>query len=102
VIRRLAANAGVLWVIQLLSAWEADPDEMGGRKLVDIETGQSTDLLINRKAIAGYKERLGRLQEQLLRECRRAHAPMAVLTADHGLTALCREELTAAGMLRAG
>ncbi len=102
VIRRLAGNAGVLWVIQLLSAWEADPTELGGRKLIDIETAHEADLLVNRKAIAGYRERTTRLQEGLLRECRRVHAPAAVLTADRGLLTLCQDDLSAVGMLRAG
>jgi uncharacterized protein (DUF58 family) len=102
VIRRLAAGAGVLWVMQLLSGWEADPTELGGRKLIDVETTHEADLLVNRKAIVGYKERLGRLQEGLLRECRRVHAPAAVLTADRGLMTLCQDDLSAVGMLRAG
>jgi len=99
-IRRLAAGASALWVIQLLTAWEADPTELGGRRLVDIEVGGETDMLINRTAIAAYTERLGRLQAELTRACRRAHAPFVTLIADRGLLALCREELCAAGILR--
>lgn len=102
VIRQLAAGAGVLWIIQLLSAWEADPTELGGRKLIDVETGAAADLLINRQAIAAYKARLTRLQEELLRQSRRVHAPAAILIAERGLGTLCREELCAVGMLRAG
>lgn len=101
-IRRLAADAGVLWVIQVLSAWERDPSESGGRRLIDIENQLQTDLMVNHKAIDLYKQRLARLQEGLIRECRRAHAPFVVLTADLGLDALCRLELSPAGMLRAG
>lgn len=100
-IRRLAAGAGVLWVIQLLTDWEANPTEQGGRKLIDVESGTHTDLVINRTAIAAYTRRLRVLQEGLMRECRRVHAPFSILTADRGLTRLCREELTACGMLRA-
>jgi hypothetical protein len=99
-IRRLAAGASALWVIQLLTAWEADPTEMGGRRLIDIEGGAETDMLINRKAIAAYSERLGRLQAELSRACRRVHAPFVTLIAEHGLRALCRENLCAAGILR--
>ncbi len=102
VIRQLAAGAGVLWIIQLLSAWEADPTKLGGRKLIDVETGAAADLLINRQAIAAYKARLTRLQEELLRQSRRVHAPAVILIAERGLGTLCREELCAVGMLRAG
>ncbi len=99
-IRRLAAGASALWVVQLLTAWEADPTELGGRRLVDIEGGAETDMLVNRQAIAGYTERLGRLQSELSRACRRVHAPFVTLIAERGLLTLCREDLCAAGILR--
>ncbi|MGD9854511.1 MAG: DUF58 domain-containing protein [Planctomycetaceae bacterium] len=101
-IRRLAAGASALWIVQLLTAWEAGPTELGGRRLVDIEGGAETDMLINRQAIAGYTARLGRLQAELSRACRRVHAPFVTLIADRGLLTLCREDLCAAGMLRVG
>ncbi len=100
-IRRLASGATALWIVQLLTAWEADPTELGGRRLVDIEGGAETDMLINRKAIAAYTERLGRLQAELSRACRRAHAPFVTLIAEQGLLTVCRSELCAAGILRA-
>lgn len=99
-IRRLAAGASALWIIQVLSAWEADPTELGGRRQIDIEGGSQTDLLINRKAVGAYKERLTRLQEELARACRRVHGRFVVLIAERGLEPLCREELCAAEMLR--
>ncbi len=101
-IRRLAAGASALWVIQLLTQWESEPSEVGGRRLVDIEGGGQTDLIVNRKAIVDYKGRLFRLQEELSRSCRRVHAPFAILIADQGLPSLCREQLCATGILRAG
>lgn len=101
-LRRLAAGAGVLWVLQLLTAWEANPTEMGGRRLIDIEGGAATDLLMNRKLIDAYRERLGRLQDGLVRACRRSHARFVPLIADHGLLRLCREDLCAAEILRVG
>lgn len=99
-IKRLAGDASALWVIQVLNAWEADPSPLGGRRLVDLETGGEADLVIDRKTIAGYVERLRRLQEELARNCRRAHAPFVTLIADRGLTTLCREDLCAAEVLR--
>ena len=100
-VRRLAADASALWIVQLLTAWEAHPTPLGGRRLVDVESGGQSDLLIDQRAIAGYRERLARVQEELGRECRRVHARFVALVAEHGLARLCREELCAAGLLRA-
>lgn len=99
-IRRLATGASALWVVQLLTAWESDPTEMGGRRLVDIESGADSDMLINRQAVAGYRHRLGRLQQELSRSCRRVHAPFVTAIADRGLLEICRDELCPAGILR--
>lgn len=101
-LKRMAAGASTIWVIQLLNRFEADPEELGGRRLIDVEVGVETDLLINKKAIQGYRERLGRLQEGLVRACRRVHAPFATLIADRGLSHLCRKDLCEAEMLRIG
>lgn len=99
-IRRLATGASALWVIQILTAWEAEPSELGGRRLVDIESGADTDMLVNRQAITGYRERLGRLQQELSRNCRRVHAPFVTVIADRGLAEVCRDDLCQAGILR--
>jgi uncharacterized protein (DUF58 family) len=99
-VRQLAAGASTLWIVQLLTAWEAEPTELGGRRLVDIEGGTAVDLLINRSAVTRYRERLGTLQAELARSCRRVHATFVTLVADRGLAVLCREELCQAGILR--
>jgi uncharacterized protein (DUF58 family) len=99
-IRRLATGASALWVIQILTAWEAEPGELGGRRLVDIESGADTDMLVNRQAIATYRERLGRLQQELSRSCRRVHAPFVTVIADRGLADVCRDDLCQTGILR--
>ncbi len=99
-IRQLASEASTLWIVQLLSAWEADPEPIGGRRFIDVETNAETDLVVDRTMIANYKRRLTHLQEELARSCRRVHAPYVALTADRGLEALCRDELTAAEILR--
>ena len=99
-VRRLAADASALWMIQLLSEWESAPTLLGGRRLIDIETTAEADLLIDRKTVAGYLERLGHLQEELSLGCRRAHSPFVTLVADRGLPRLCSDELCGVGMLR--
>lgn len=99
-IRRLAAGASALWVLQLLSAWEAAPTPSGGRRLVDVESAAETDLILDRRTIEGYQKRLQQLQAELARNCRRVHATFVPLIADKGLQTLCREDLCAAEVLR--
>jgi uncharacterized protein (DUF58 family) len=99
-IKRLAAGSGALWIIQLLNAWEANPTPLGGRRLIDAENNSEADLILDRNTIIAYRERLARLQEELFRCCRRAHAPFVKLIAENGLDSLCRKELCTAGILR--
>lgn len=99
-VRQLANQASALWLVQLLTSWEADPRPSGGRRLVDVETAGEIDLRINRTTIDQYLERLHRLQEELDRNCRRVHAAFIRGVADQGLAGLCRTELNAAGLIR--
>lgn len=99
-IRRLAGGASVLWVIQILSEWEAHPEAAGGQRLVDIESRRETDLLLNRQVVAGYLQRLHRLQDELSLHCRRHHSTFVPVIADDGLQAVC-EELCRSEVLRA-
>lgn len=99
-VRRLASGASVLWMIQLLNGWEANPSALGGRRLVDIEAGSELDLQIDDRAIQRYLQRLTALQTELQTQCRRAHASFVTLIADDGLETLCRGPLSAAGLLR--
>lgn len=99
-VRRLGTDVTALWLIQTLAAFEADPSPLGGRKLADIETGDETDLVLDRTTITAYKERLATLQQGLARQCRRSHATFVTVVADGGLEAICREKLCSAELLR--
>ncbi|MBA3312139.1 MAG: DUF58 domain-containing protein [Planctomycetota bacterium] len=99
-VRRLAGDVTALWMIQTLAAFEADPLPLGGRKLIDAETGDESNLVLDRRTIAAYRERLTTLQQGLSRQCRRFHATFVTVVADRGLEAVCREELCAAELLR--
>ena len=99
-VRRLAAEASALWLVQVLSGWEAAPTPHGGRRLIDIETEAEIDVVLDRRAIESYLGRLSALQQELARNCRRAHATFISLVADRGLSALCRDDLCASGLLR--
>lgn len=100
VIRRLGSGASVLWLIQVLNEWEANPTALGGRRLVDIESAGELDLQIDSRTIQNYLTRLNALQTELQRQCRRAHATFVTVTADNGLESTCRNELSASGVLR--
>ncbi len=101
-VRRLASDASVLWLVQVLTQWEADPAVSGGTRLIDIETGNETELFLNRRVIDDYKQRLQRLQEDFAIQARRCHATFVTVIADKGLPGICRDELCRSGMLRAG
>lgn len=90
----------MLWVLQVLNAWEAKPTALGGRKLVDLETSDEANLQIVDKTIAVYSARLLALQQELSRACRRVSATFAILIAERGLPDLCSKELCAAEILR--
>jgi uncharacterized protein (DUF58 family) len=100
-IRSLAAGASVLWVIQVLNEWEARPTPVGGRRLIDAESGSELDLQIDSRTVQTYLKRLNTLQTELQRNCRRANATFVTVIADQGLEAICRGDLTAAAVLRA-
>ncbi|HUG20159.1 MAG TPA: DUF58 domain-containing protein [Planctomycetaceae bacterium] len=99
-IRKLASDAAALWVIQILNEFEQNPTALGGRRMVDAETEQETDLIINPQRIADYKTRLHRLQSELGQACRRAHAPFLTVLAEKGLLNVCHEDFCQAGILR--
>jgi len=98
--RQLAGDASVLWVLQILNAWEARPTVLGGRKLLDLETQEEANLQIVEKTIAEYSARLLALQQELARACRRVNATFAILIAERGLTDLCANELCSTEILR--
>ena len=99
-LRHLAGDASVLWVLQVLNAWEARPTPVGGRKLLDLETQEEANLQVVDKTIAEYSARLLASQQELARACRRVHATFAILIAERGLPDLCANELCAAEILR--
>lgn len=99
-IRRLAGEASVLWVIQVLTRWESNPDQSGGTRLIDVESGTESDLFLNRQVVGDYLKRLQALQEELSLHCRRHHAAFVPVVAENGLSAVCREDLCRAEILR--
>lgn len=61
IVRRLGGEAGSLALVQVLTREELAPAEHGAVRLVDVEGGEA-DLVADAATVAGYRERLGRLQ----------------------------------------
>ncbi len=98
-IRRLAANASHLTVVQLLDPWERDPEPEGERTLIDAEDDASRlDVVLDRRTVARYRERLARLTASVERATRRVGGTFAALTAAP-LAAMCRDDLLPAGVV---
>jgi uncharacterized protein (DUF58 family) len=99
-VRRLAGEASVLWLVQVLTEWENNPSTKGGTRLIDIESGQETDLYLNSVVVGEYLTRLSRLKEELALHCRRHHSTFVSVVAERGLSMICREDWSQAGILR--
>lgn len=98
-VRPIAASAGGVALIQLLGASDAEPEEGRAMRLTDSETGHFLDLVLDRRTVEGYRERLGRLEDALQTECRRAGGRFISLISSTSLADLCRTRLAAEGLL---
>jgi len=100
-VNQLTAGASGAWFVQLLTDWEAAPTAIGGRHLVDVETGWELDLMVDEAAVAGYAERMTRMQHGLQMAGRRRMAGLVTATVDSGLRQACRTQLVRNGLLTA-
>jgi uncharacterized protein (DUF58 family) len=73
----LGRNADRLIFAQVLSKFEAAPEQSGGVKLVDAETGEGLDLVVDADTIRRYRERLDNLRGELARQVRRTGGAFA-------------------------
>ena len=98
-VRPLAGRAGGLGLVQVLSQEDAEPSEGRALRLTDSETDETLDMVLDSATVELYKSRLHRLASGLESECRRAGGPFVTLNSDRLLADLCREALTAEGLL---
>ncbi len=84
------AAADRLVLLQVLSAFEADPPVMGATRLEEAESGAQLDLSLDSATVRGYRTRLTALQEELERQARIAGGVLAVVREDDGLKAMAR------------
>ena len=101
-VRGLASGAGRLALIQLQGGTDIEPEVGSTARLVDAETGDEIDLVLDARTVATYQDRRRRLEEGLERECRRAGGVWASLDSRERLDDLARGPLSRAGVLIPG
>jgi uncharacterized protein (DUF58 family) len=98
-VRRLGADAGSLAFVQVLTRAELDPGALGAAHLIDVEGGEA-DLVADEAAVAGYRERLARLQASWQRALQGRGAGLVTVVAEDGFDAAVRR-LVRGGVLAA-
>jgi len=99
VIRPVAAQGGSVALVQVLGGIDRDPPVGVALRLTDAEDETTRDLVLDRRTVQRYRERLARLENDLESECRRAGARFAAVDARTPLSDLCRDRLAPAGIL---
>lgn len=97
-VRTLAVRGGGLVLVQVLATGDAHPEAGLALRLLDAESNASRDLVLDRRAVERYLERLERLTRGLHEECRRAGARFVRVEAGTALASVART-LAQAGIL---
>ena len=97
-IRRLAAGASHLYVLQLLDPWELEPVADGERTLIEAEDGSRMDLVLDAESVRGYQGRLARLRASVERAVRGVGGTYALVPAVEP-AAMFRDHLLPQGVL---
>lgn len=100
-VRPLGASAGALGLVQVLSSFDANPPVGQALCLVDAESGEGEDLVLDESTVGAYRGRLERLGEGLAREARRAGGALVTVIAEgaDSLRAACHDDLCRYGIL---
>ena len=98
-VRDLAVRSGGLAIVQLLGPGDARPAVGEALRLVDAEDGSVLDLVLDRRTVDAYRQRLTRLQGAWSEAARRRGGTFASLVADESLEAAARGPLLQAGLL---
>ena len=92
-LRRLRDGAAALFVIQLLAREDATPPEHGNLRVVDIETGEETEIYIDSNIAKQYGDNLAQLQQSWADACRQSGAHLTTLIAEDLETSLSELEM---------
>lgn len=75
----LASRGHEVWVLQVLSREEIDPDIEGDLKLIDAESGEFVEITASGSAIESYKGALATHNDKIAEACRRVGARRMVI-----------------------
>jgi hypothetical protein len=78
----LFSNADRLILIQILSAFESNPQQSGRLRLIDAENNEFIDLALDKNTIDTYQARLSNLQGDLERRLRTMDGALASVSDD--------------------
>lgn len=95
----LARDAAHLVVIQVLAAQDVEPSVRGRLRLIDAESGEPREILVDDAALARYHTALARHQQLWQQACRQAGATFVELIAEQVVAAWNLAPLVAAGVL---
>jgi uncharacterized protein (DUF58 family) len=80
-LRRLAAGASHLYVLQLLDGWEVEPTADGASTLIECEDDSHLDVVLDAETVRRYRDRLTRLRESVVGAVRSVGATYAMVVA---------------------
>jgi hypothetical protein len=81
-VRRLREGAAQLFVIQLLARDDATPPAHGSVRLVDSETGETSELYVDSNVAKQYRDNLAQWQQSWDDACRQCGAHLTTLIAE--------------------
>lgn len=93
-------GSSAVFFIQLLAAEEIQPEVSPGRRLTDIENGQTLDLVMDRRTIDQYTRRLAAHENQYRTELKRHGGAFVRMNAQDDLFKFLAESLLRVGLVR--
>ena len=99
-LRRLCMAGSDLYVIQMLSPEEVDPDVSGDLRLIDCETEAYTEISMSPSLVRRYKKNLDTFRESLRQACLARGIGYIFATSDTPFEQLTLEVLRRGGMLK--
>ncbi len=98
-VRSAARDAGTLALLQCLSPDDREPAIDKARRLVDAETGETVEIVIDAAVRERYQRRLGALGEALASECLRVGGRFQSMSSGAELRTSVRDDLVSNGFL---